>query len=370
VSAIRVLSLAVALWAGLGSTADAFRHADPDRELTSVTLQLEGLTRSQFAGYYAAKARGYYEELGLDVSIRPGGRDVTPEQIVASGRAQFGVDWLSSLLAARDTGTQLVNIAQVFARSGMTEVTHRDSGIGTIAKMRNRTVGVWCCGRQFELFAALVKNGMDPEHNKGVRIFNQPLDMHAFLDRQIDAAAALTYDELAQVLERTNPKTGRLYTLNDVNVIKMESVGTGMLEDGIFTTDDYLKTAANRAIATRFLAASFRGWIYCRDHARECTNIVLANAPKLGRSHQLWQLNEINKLIWPIPHGIGVMDRKSFERTASIALAFKAIKKRPGVAAYRSDLANAAVRALVGQGLDVNGTRYRPIRIRLTAGGA
>src|SRR6266516_2920174 len=213
---LALLSLSLALWAGFGSTAGA---ATSGQKLTKVTLQLKWVTQAQFAGYYAAKAKGYYKQFGLDVNIKVGGPDITPEQVVASGQAQFGLDWLPSLLATRDTGTQLVNIAQVFTRSGMTELTWRDSGINTVAKMRDKTVGVWCCGNQFELFAALTKFGMDPEHNQGVKIFNQPFDMNAFLNRQIDAAAAMTYNELAQVLESKNPKTGKLYTLGDLNVI-------------------------------------------------------------------------------------------------------------------------------------------------------
>ncbi len=364
---LALLSLSLALWAGFGSTAGA---ATSGQKLTKVTLQLKWVTQAQFAGYYAAKAKGYYKQFGLDVNIKVGGPDITPEQVVASGQAQFGLDWLPSLLATRDTGTQLVNIAQVFTRSGMTELTWRDSGINTVAKMRDRTVGVWCCGNQFELFAALTKFGMDPEHNQGVKIFNQPFDMNAFLNRQIDAAAAMTYNELAQVLESKNPKTGKLYTLGDLNVIKLQNIGTGMLEDGVFTTADYLKSAANRAVATKFLAASFKGWAYCRDHAQACTTIVLANGPTLGKGHQTWQMNEINALIWPVRQGIGVMNRTSFARTAQIALKFKVIKKPASNAAYRIDLAKAADKLLAKQHVDVNGLKWRKSVVQVTPGGA
>ena len=369
-AALVVVSACLALWAGLGQAAKAAPAQHRAAKLTKVTLQLKWVTQAQFAGYYAAKAKGFYKKFGLDVNLKVGGPDITPEQVVASGQAQFGLDWLPSLLATRDTGTNLVNIAQVFTRSGMTELTWKDSGITTIAKMRNHTVGVWCCGNQFELFAALTKNGMDPEHNNGVKIFNQPFDMKAFLNRQIDAAAAMTYNELAQVLETQNPKTGKLYTLTDLNVIKMQSVGTGMLEDGVFTTADYLKSAANRKIATNFLAASFEGWAYCRDHVQACTNIVLANGPTLGKGHQLWQMNEINKLIWPVPQGIGVMNPVAFKRTAAIALKFGVIKKPATSAAYRTDLAKAADKVLAKQRIDVNGKKYKPIKVTVTPGGA
>src|SRR3954452_16246540 len=233
-ASIAVIAITASLWAGLG-TAKAQPKA---AKLDTVTLQLKWVTQAQFAGYYAALAKGYYKACGLDVKIKVGGPSITPEQVVASGQADVGVDWLPSLLATRDTGTKLVNIAQMFSRSGMTELTWKDSGITSIAGMKDKTVGVWCCGNQFELYAALTKYGMDPEKQQGVKIFNQPFTMTDFLARRIDAAAAMTYNELAQVLESPNPKTGKLYTLNDLNVFPLQKEGTSMLEDGLFAQED------------------------------------------------------------------------------------------------------------------------------------
>ena len=230
------------------------------QDLDKVTLQLKWVTQAQFAGYYAALEEGYYEDEGLDVTLKPGGPDITPEQVVASGQAEFGIDWLPALLAARDQGGDLVNIAQVFGKSGMTEVTWKDSGITDVAGMKGRKVGVWCCGNENELYAALVKNGIDPKSKDDVTIVNQPFDMNLFLNRDVDAAAAMTYNELAQVLETKNPDTGELYTLDDLNVISMEDAGTAMLEDGIFTQGEWIADEANQDIARRFLKASFKGW--------------------------------------------------------------------------------------------------------------
>src|SRR2546430_16055640 len=149
--ALALVAVAVSLWAGLATA----RAAPAAKKLDSVTLQLKWVTQSQFAGYYAAKALGYYKAFGLDVNIKVGGPDITPEQVVASGQADIGLDRLPSLLATRDTGPNLVHIAQMFARSGMTEIVHKDSGITSIAGMRDKTVGGWCCRNQFELYAAL-----------------------------------------------------------------------------------------------------------------------------------------------------------------------------------------------------------------------
>src|SRR5437660_3858224 len=225
--ALALVAVALPLWAGLGNANTQPQTAKLDK----VTFQLKGVTQAQFAGYYAAQTLGYYRQFGLDVTMKIGSPSITPETIVASGQADIGIDWLASLLATRDTGTKLVNIAQIFARSGMTELTWKDSGIDSIAAMRGKTVGVWCCGNQFELYAALTKHGMDPERQQGVKIFNQPFTMTDFLSRRIDAAAAMTYIALGQVPATKNPKTGRLYTLKELNVFPLQKEGTAMLEE-------------------------------------------------------------------------------------------------------------------------------------------
>ena len=334
------------------------------------TVQLKWVPQAQFAGYYAAAAKGYYKQFGLDVTLKPGGPDITPEQVVASGQAQFGLDWLPSLLATRDKGSDLVNIAQVFTRSGMTELTWKSSGINTIKKMGGKKVGVWCCGNENELYAALVKNGIDPKNKSDVSIVNQPFDMTLFLQNKVDAAAAMTYNELAQVLETKNPQTGKLYTLNDLNVITMERAGTAMLEDGVFAQGSWLKDTKNQDIAKRFLAASFKGWAYCRDHHTDCVNIVLKAGTTLGRGHQTWQMNEINKLVWPAPvRGIGVMNPVAFARTAAIAKQFKVISKAPSAGTYRTDLAKAANSMLRKQGVNTTGLTWKAAVVKVTPGG-
>ena len=362
VGALLVGALSVAAAVGVSTRASAAP------KLTNITLQLKWVPQAQFAGYYAASLKGFYKAAGLNVTLKNGGPNIIPEQVVASGQAQFGVDWLPSLLSARDKGTDLVNVAQVFARSGMTQLTWKSSGINTIAKMRGKKVGNWLGGNQYELFAALTKNGMDPEHNKGVTIVQQPFDMNLFLQHKIDSASAMTYNELAQVLESKNPKTGKLYTLADLNVIKMQNVGTGMLEDGLFSTGSWLKSPANRTIAVKFIAASLAGWIYCRDNQAACVALTLKEGPTLPKGHQTWQMNEINKLEWPNSAGIGVMNTAAFNQTASISKQFGVIAKSPK-GAYRTDLAKKAVAELKAQGLDVYGKSWKPAVVHLTAGG-
>ena len=361
-------ALAVGLAACGGSEEEqAGGGGTQEQQHAKVTLQLKWVTQAQFAGYYAALDQGYYEDEGLDVNIKVGGPDIVPEQVVLGRQAEFGIDWLDNLLATRDQGGKIVNIAQVFARSGMTEITWADSGISNIKQLKGKKVGVWLGGNEHKLFAALTKNGIDPQQD--VNVVAQPFDMNLFLNHEVDAAAAMTYNELAQVLETKNPDTGNLYKLSDLNVMKMSDLGTGALEDGIFVREDWIADEQNQDIAVRFLKASFKGWIYCRDHRDECVQFVLDAGPTLGEGHQRWQMNEINKLIWPNDLGIGIMNPKDFENTAKIALDYKIIKSPATDDAYITDYAEQAVQQLENEGTDVKGSDWTAPTVQVTAGG-
>jgi NitT/TauT family transport system substrate-binding protein len=186
--------------------------------------------------------------------------------------------------------------------------------------------------------------------------------MNLFLKHQVDSASAMTYNELAQVYESgVKP--------SQINVIKMQQAGTGMLEDGMFANASWLNSPANQAIATKVIGASLAGWIYCRDHVAQCVGFTLKAGPTLGKAHQTWMMNEINKLIWPNASGIGIMNAADYTRTASIAKQFGVIKKAPTSGAYRTDLAAQAVAGLKAQKLDVFGKKYKPITVKIVQGG-
>ncbi|MHB8627992.1 MAG: ABC transporter substrate-binding protein [Aggregatilineales bacterium] len=336
--------------------------------LTKVRLQLKWVAQAQFAGYFAAVAKGYYKDQGLDVELKLGGPDIVPEQVVAAGGAEFGIDWVPSLLNSREQGASLVDIGQVFARSGMREVSFKTKNINGVPDLKGKNVGVWLGGNEFELFAALVKNGMDPNNPGDVSIVKQPFDMTLLLSGQVDAAAAMTYNEYAQVLEAINQATGKQYTAADLNLIDFNQAGTAMLEDNIFATSDWLAKSGSEDLAVKFLAASFKGWAYCRDNAVDCANIVVSQGTALGKGHQIWQMNEINKLIWPNTTGIGVMDPAAFKQTADISLKYKVISKAPDAAAYRTDLAQKAL-TLLGSSFDAFGKNFVPLTVVVSPGG-
>jgi len=186
----------------------------------------------------------------------------------------------------------------------------------------------------------------------------------------------MTYNEYAQLLEAVNPETGELYTAEDFTVISYEETGVGMLQDAVWAAEDRLGDPAYQDMTQRFLTASFKGWIHCRDNPEECADIVTANGSKLGKSHQLWMMNEVNKLIWPSPNGIGVMDPAKWTQTVEISLGTKNLEgatvltAQPAEGSYTSQYAEVADSVLIGEGLDVTGEVFTPIVVVLNEGGS
>ena len=343
-------------------------------ETTPVKLQLQWFTQAQFAGYFAAVDQGYYAARCLDVEIVEGGVEIVPQTQLADGAVDFALAWVPKALASREAGANIVNIAQIFQRSGTLQVSFADAGITSPEDFAGKKIGNWGFGNEYEVFAALTQAGLDPATD--VELVQQQFDMVALLDGSIDAAEAMTYNEYAQVLEAVNPDTGELYQPEDFNVVSYEEVGVGMLQDAIWADAERLESdAAYRDTAVRFVAASIEGWVYCRDNAQACADIVLAAGPQLGASHQLWQMNEVNKLIWPSPDGIGYIDQAAWDRTVQISQETKNLEGAtvltapPTDGAFTNDIVSEAWALLEGSGLDLAGEGFEAIEVTLNEGG-
>ena len=363
------LTLAAALFAAsCGDSEPSPNNTAAPQELTKVTLQLQWLTQSQFAGYYAALDQGFYEDQGLDVDILEGSVEIVPITVLESGQADFAVSWVPRGLVPREEGADVINIAQIFQRSGTLQVSFADSGIESVADLEGTRVGNWGFGNEFELMAGLRRNGLDPDSD--VNFVQQSFDMGALLNGDIDSAQAMIYNEYAQVLETINPDTGELYQPADLNIISWNAEGTAMLQDAIWADATKLaEDAAYRDTAVKFVQASLQGWIWCRDNFEACVDIVLRNAPALGRSHQSWQLNEINWLIWPSLEGIGIINQGLWDQTIDIATSENILRSDPGNDAFTNDIVQEALDNLRTQGLDVTGANWNRAEVTLNEGG-
>jgi NitT/TauT family transport system substrate-binding protein len=344
-------------------------------ELKKVKLQLQWVTQAQFAGYFAAVDQGFYKDAGLEVEILEGGVDIVPQTVLANGGADFAIAWVPKALASREQGAAITDVGQIFQRSGTLQVSWKDSAITTPANLKSKKVGNWGFGNEFELFAGMTQAGLDP--GKDVTLVQQDFDMSALLKRDIDAAQAMTYNEYAQVLEAKDPATGQLYQPDDFNVIDWNDVGTAMLQDAVWADTAKLKSDPDyQDTVVKFLKGSIEGWAFCRDNAQKCADIVVAKGSKLGASHQLWQMNEINKLIWPSPDGAGVVDQALWDQTVEVALSAKnadgqtVITKTPDGDGFNNTYVQTALEELKAEGVEVTGAGFQPITVELKEGGA
>lgn len=346
-------------------------------ELTTVRLQLQWFPQAQFAGYYAAQELGYYEAEGLDVEIVPGSAEIAPQVVgSAADGPEFTLAWVPKVLQARESeaGSDLVNIAQIFQRAGTLSVSWKDSGITSPADFAGKKVGAWGFGNELEVIASARKEGLEPgvDFTQVTQGFSMAELLAAYdgcaeADTDcVDVAEAMIYNEYAQVLEAVNPETGELYQPEDLNVINYNDFRSAMLQDAIFVRKAWLDEGTNRDVAVRFLRASFRGWIYCRENQDDCIQYTTDAGSQLGAGHQRWMMNEINPLIWPSPEGIGVMDPVFWQQTVRISKDAGIIQNDPSVDAYTTDL---AAEALEGITEDAIGEGFEKGTVEVTPGG-
>jgi NitT/TauT family transport system substrate-binding protein len=356
--------------ASAAPSAAASAGASAAANLTSVSLQLQWEPQAQFAGYFAADRQGFYAAQGLKVNMLPGGPTVDNQTVGSDPNGpEFTIAWVPKVLVLRDKGqSDLVDIAQVFQRSGTREVSWKTSNITSPADWKGKNVGVWDFGNDYEVIAAGLKQNPPLVANTDYTRVIQPFDMSLLLNKQIDTAEGMIYNEYAQVLEAKNPATGNLYQPSDLNLIDFNdpSINTAMLQDAIWARAAWLAQPGNEDIAVKFLTASFQGWEYCRDHPADCVQYVTDAGSTLGAGHQAWMMNEINPLIWPSANGIGDMPVATWNQTVQIATAAKLLTKAPDASAYRTDL---AAKARTAAGGDVNGASFVKGTVQVTAGG-
>jgi NitT/TauT family transport system substrate-binding protein len=360
--------------AGSGATGSV-APSTPAAAAATVRLQLQWTPQAQFAGYFAADKQGYYKAENLTVTMVPGGPTVVPQ--VEGSKAdgpEFTISWVPKVLEAREAATpsDLIDIAQVFQRSGTLSVTWKDSNLDEPCDLAGKKVGVWDFGNEFEVTAGLLTCGLTPglenngkpdtQYQKVIQAF----DMKAFLAREIDAAEAMIYNEYAQVLEATDPATGDLYKPEQLNVINWNDYRVAMLQDAIFVRKSWLETGANRDIAVRFVRASMKGWIYCRDHPDDCVQYATDAGSQLGAGHQKWMMNEINALVWPSPNGVGMIDPVFWQQTVKVSKNTKIIKNDPTIDAYTSDIVTEALKGITD---DTIGKDFKKGTVAVTPNG-
>jgi NitT/TauT family transport system substrate-binding protein len=277
-----------------------------------VTLQLKWVTQAQFAGYYVAKDKGFYDEEGLDVTILPGGPDIAPPQVMAGGGADVMVDWLPSALAAREKGLPIVNIAQPFKSSGMMLTCLKESGIVTPADFKGKTLGVWFGGNEYPFLSWMSTLGLKTD-GSDVTVLKQGFNVDPLLQKQAACISTMTYNEYGQVLD-AGLKPEELVTF------KYEDQGVATLEDGLYVLEENLADEAFKAKMVKFVRASMKGWKYAEANPDESAMIVLDNDETGAQTeaHQKRMMGEIAKLT---AGSNGALDEAAYDRTVEILMA-------------------------------------------------
>jgi NitT/TauT family transport system substrate-binding protein len=278
-----------------------------------VTLQLKWVTQAQFAGYYVAKDKGFYDEAGLDVTINAGGPDIAPPQVIAGGGADVIIDWMPSALASREKGVSLVNIAQPFKRSGMMLTCRQDTGIKTPADFKGKTLGVWFFGNEYPFLSWMSQLKIPTEGGAdGVTVLKQGFNVDPLLQKQADCVSTMTYNEYWQVIDAGIPA-------DQLVVFKYEDEGVATLEDGLYVIEDKLKDAAFVERMAKFVKASMKGWAWARENPKDAAMIVLDNDATGAQTekHQVRMMGEINKLT---AGSDGSLVEADYERTVKTLL--------------------------------------------------
>jgi NitT/TauT family transport system substrate-binding protein len=296
-----IAATAMGVWGSIAQAAD------------DVTLQLKWVTQAQFAGYYVALDKGFYSEEDLNVTIKPGGPDIAPTQVLAGGGADVTVDWMPSALAARVKGLPMVNIAQPFKSSGMMLTCRKDAGIETTADFADKTLGVWFFGNEFPFLSWMSKLGMATDGSAGgVTVLKQGFNVDPILQGQAACVSTMTYNEYWQVIDAG-------LTPDDLQVFKYEDQGVATLEDGLYVLEDNLTDAAFEDKMVRFVRASMKGWKYAEANPDEAADIILENDGSGAQTekHQRRMMREVAKLT---AGGNGALVEADYERTVASLL--------------------------------------------------
>ena len=298
----------------LTSMAAAFAlTAGAANAMDDVTLQLKWVTQGQFAGYYVALENGYYEEEGLNVTIRPGGPDIAPPQVIAGGGADVIVEWMPAALAAREQGLPLVNIAQPFVRSGMMLTCLADTGIEGPEDFRGRTLGVWFFGNEYPFLSWMSTLGIPTEGGEdGVEVLRQGFNVDPLLQRQADCISTMTYNEYWQVIDAGISE-------DELITFKYEDEGVATLEDGLWVMEERLEDDEFVEKMARFVRASMRGWRWAEENPEEAADIVL-DYDETGAQTEQHQIRMVGEVALLTEGSSGVLDVEAYERTVETLL--------------------------------------------------
>ncbi|MDH6268161.1 NitT/TauT family transport system substrate-binding protein [Rhizobium sp. SG_E_25_P2] len=283
-----------------------------------VSIRLKWVAQAQFAGVYVAKAKGFYEEAGMDATINPGGPNISVETLVASGADTFGIaSGTEGMFYARENGLPLICIGMSQQMTPFAYVAYKESGIKSVKDFKGKKVATWFVGPQYTLFSVLAAEGIA---QSDVDIVSQPFSMQPFIDKQYDVATVTLYNELNTLKEQG---------ITDIDLFLPDDSGVTTQQDAIVTSETMIKDKPE--LVQGFLAATLKGWKYAFEHKAEAVDIVMAAGSGLDRKHQELMLDEIERVMVAklgTSEGLGAIDLKSIAAVQDSLIEFKALKSK------------------------------------------
>ena len=310
------------LLAGLGAA--ALPTAARAQTLTQATLRLKWLAQTQFAGFYLAKARGYYAAEGIDLTINPGGPNLLTENLVATGADTFGLSGgTDSVFVAREKGLPIVCVGVAHQTTPFVFVSRSDGPVKTVEDFRGKTVTTWFTGANYVLYGMLAQAGIKQSE---LKIQPQQVSVTPFVDGSVDVVTATIYNEYYSLMTRMGADKLRRFLPDDYGIV--------FPRDTVIVSE---QTAREKPAMVRgFLRASIRGWREALADQKAAVDVVMAIAPTLDRAQQEFMLAEIGKLMVAgqgKADGLLWIDRDAVKSAHDFLLKYEVIKKPVDLAA-------------------------------------
>lgn len=277
-----------------------------EKALKQVTFLPSWIPQSQFAGYYMAKEKGIYKKYGIQVNFITGGYDKQVVDYLKEGKTDFGTMYLTTAIRERAGQVNLVNIGQIFQKSGIVYITRKNSGINRIEDFSGKKIAVWRTALEEMTMGFLKVNQINADIiriNEGVNIF---------IKNAVDICVGMYYNEYNRLINfGIDPEELQVFSLNDYDM--------DFPEDGIYCMEETWQK--DPELCANFVQASLEGWEYAFTH-REETVQVLRGIQKQENvldnlTHLTWMLNAVQQLIRPVGKNVnaGELQKTDYEKT-------------------------------------------------------
>ena len=322
--ALAVVALIVVLAASAWALLTFLPNGTPQATgLTRVTVRLKWVHQAQFAGFYVAKEKGYYKDVGIDADLEPGGSNFPAIQTVVSGGEAFGVTGADQVLIARSKGADVVPVLVVFQRSPFVLFARRDGPVKAIQDIVGKNVGVKLGGNEELTYRAMLVAARIRANS--VTEIPVNIDMSLFFSGRVDVWPGYSINEPLIAEEQGIP----------VREFTPDQLGLKLYADTVFTTSARVK--GDPGLVLRFIGATKKGWEYAIEHPAEAAQITMKYASGTTLAHQTAMMNASLPDLAPSGSTFGDMSTEGWKDLEALLLAQKFIDKQADVAGMLSE---------------------------------